>query len=111
MEGFITDLRQKLSKDSVILTAIHPDFAAAYERWSDIDRKKPAGIIQPANEQDVAVLVSEYTHIRFQAVARQLLSCLLLCLLCRSVKLVLQELHLCPPQGAIANGQWLRMVW
>ena len=111
MESFITDLHQKLSKTSVILTAIHPGFAAAYERWTDIDRKTPAVIVQPANERDVAVLVSEYALIKFLTVARQLLSYLLLPLSCRSVKPMPREFHLCPPLGATANGQRLRMVW
>lgn len=57
MENFVTALHHKLSTNSVILTASDPGFEAAYERWTNIDRKTPAVIVQPANERDVAVLV------------------------------------------------------
>ena len=57
MEKFIRDLRDKISKDSTILTKDKAGFASAHERWTDIDRKTPAVIVQPANEHDTAMLV------------------------------------------------------
>ena len=58
MESFIKTLVHKISKDSAVLTEDNPGFAAAHERWTDIDRKTPAVIVQPASEQDIVVLVS-----------------------------------------------------
>ena len=58
MGSFIASLSGKISKESKILTKNDPGFAAALQRWSDIDRKEPAVIVQPASEHDVAVLVS-----------------------------------------------------
>lgn len=69
MENFVKALHQKLSSNSVILTALDPGFETAYERWTDIDRKTPAVIVQPANEQDIAVLVREYPPSQSVAVA------------------------------------------
>ncbi|KAI4243011.1 MAG: hypothetical protein L6R40_003702 [Gallowayella cf. fulva] len=57
MDTFVSDLRSKLSDHSRILTPANPDFAAASERWSDIDRKTPAVIVQPAGEEDIVVIV------------------------------------------------------
>ena len=74
MESFVTDLHQKLFKTSVILTESDPRFAAALERWTDIDRKVPAVVVQPANERDVAVLVSQYPPSQCLAMALQLLT-------------------------------------
>ncbi len=62
MESFIKTLHQKISEHSAILTEDSPGFAAAHERWTDIDRKTPAVIVQPASEHDIAVLVS-YSHV------------------------------------------------
>lgn len=59
MDTFVSDLRSKLSDHSRILTPANPDFAAASERWSDIDRKTPAVIVQPAGEEDIVVIVGE----------------------------------------------------
>ena len=50
-------LRQKLSKDTLVLTKEDPGFSSAHERWSDIDRETPSVIVQPASEHDVTVLV------------------------------------------------------
>jgi len=58
MEDFIQKLHYKISTNSAILTQKDPRFAAAHERWSDIDRKTPAVIVQPTSEHDIAVLVS-----------------------------------------------------
>ena len=74
MENFVTSLHHKLSRNSFILTALDPGFEAAYERWTDIDRKTPAVIVPPANEQDVAVLVREYPPFQSVAVAGQTLT-------------------------------------
>ncbi|KAL8805833.1 MAG: hypothetical protein Q9182_001745 [Xanthomendoza sp. 2 TL-2023] len=54
---FVSDLRSKVSEDSQVLTQGDPGFAEANERWTDIDRKTPAVIVQPVTEHDVAVLV------------------------------------------------------
>jgi len=63
MESFIKDLYRKISTDSAILTEDSPGFAAAHERWTDIDRKTPAVIVQPTSERDIAVLVSQLPHV------------------------------------------------
>lgn len=70
MEKFIKDLRGKISKDSTILTKDSAGFAAAHERWTDIDRKMPAVIVQPANELDTTVLVRLCPHIRLSYIMR-----------------------------------------
>ncbi|KAL8724367.1 MAG: hypothetical protein Q9166_007988 [cf. Caloplaca sp. 2 TL-2023] len=57
METFISDVRTKISKDSRVMTPRDLDFAPANERWTDIDRKTPAVIVQPSCEAEVAVLV------------------------------------------------------
>lgn len=57
MQSFIKSLHDKVSKDTTILTKDDLGFASAHERWSNIDRKMPAVIIQPASEHDVSVLV------------------------------------------------------
>ncbi|CAL8578068.1 hypothetical protein XPA_003869 [Xanthoria parietina] len=57
METFISNLRPKLSDSARILTPSDPDFIAANERWTDIDRKIPAVIVQPACENDIVKLV------------------------------------------------------
>ena len=59
MESFISTLRPKVSKDTVILTKADSDFAAANERWTNIDRETPGVIVQPSSEEDVIVLVCE----------------------------------------------------
>lgn len=58
MESFTHILRSRISEDSTILTKSSPGFTAALERWSRIDLKIPALIVQPVSEQDVATLVS-----------------------------------------------------
>ncbi len=58
MEAFIQNLRYKISTNSAILTQNDPKFLVAHERWTDIDRKTPAVIVQPTSEHDIAVLVS-----------------------------------------------------
>ena len=58
MESFIKNLHRKISDDSAILTEDSPRFAAAHERWTNIDRKTPAVVVQPTSEHDIAVLVS-----------------------------------------------------
>ncbi|KAL9634420.1 MAG: hypothetical protein Q9204_003008 [Flavoplaca sp. TL-2023a] len=63
MNTFISDMRPKLSKSSRILTPSDPDFAAANERWTDIDRKTPAVIVQPTCEDDIAVLVAKVAFV------------------------------------------------
>ena len=57
IEHFLRELRPKLSNDITILTEDCPGFRSAYQRWSDIDRKKPAAVVYPKNENDVAILV------------------------------------------------------
>lgn len=59
---FINDLRQKLSKETVFLTAVDLGFSSALQRWTDIDRKTPGVVAQPASEDDVALLVSRFPH-------------------------------------------------
>lgn len=59
MENFIRDLHYKLSKGPAILTKEEAAFEAAYERWTEIDRKTPAVIVHPACEQDLAILVEK----------------------------------------------------
>ena len=59
MGTFISDLRPKLSEPARILTPSDPDFSAANERWTDIDRKTPAVIVQPACENDMVELVGQ----------------------------------------------------
>ena len=72
MENFIGNLRQKLSKASKILTKDDAEFATAHERWTDIDRETPAVIVQPANEQDIALLVNRSPHFLLFHMIRQL---------------------------------------
>jgi FAD/FMN-containing dehydrogenase len=62
MEDFIQNLRYRISTNSAILTQDDPRFPAAHERWTDIDRKTPAVIVQPTSEHDVAVLVSYFSQ-------------------------------------------------
>ena len=57
MKSFLNNLHGKVSTNTTILTKDDLAFASAHERWSNIDRKTPAIIIQPATEHDVAVLV------------------------------------------------------
>ena len=59
METFISDLRPRLSEPARILTPSDPEFSAANERWTDIDRKTPAVIVQPACENDMVKLVGQ----------------------------------------------------
>lgn len=65
METFISDLRPKLSEPARILTPSDPDFSAANERWSDIDRKTPAVIVQPACENDIVKMVGQPPSLEF----------------------------------------------
>ncbi|KAL9003412.1 MAG: hypothetical protein Q9188_003717 [Gyalolechia gomerana] len=58
LEDFISRLRDKISKGSRVLTPGEPEFTRANERWTEIDRKTPAVIVQPAAEEDVAIIVS-----------------------------------------------------
>lgn len=59
VETFISGLRPKLSQPARILTLSDPDFSAANERWTDIDRKTLAVIVQPACENDMVGLMSQ----------------------------------------------------
>lgn len=65
MDTFISDLRPQLSEGSRILTPSDADFSAANERWTDIDRKTPAVIVQPACEDDIVVLVGQPRTVAF----------------------------------------------
>ena len=65
METFISNLRPKLSDSARILTPSDPDFIAANERWTDIDRKIPAVIVQPACENDIVKLVGQAPSLEF----------------------------------------------
>ena len=56
-ESFVNSLHDKVSKDTKIVTKDDVNFASAHERWSNIDRKTPTLIVQPATEHDVVVLV------------------------------------------------------
>lgn len=58
MEELISNVRYKISKGARVLTQGDPEFAVANERWTDIDRKIPAVIVQPVSEDDVAMIVS-----------------------------------------------------
>ena len=62
MESFISNLHTKVSKDTVILTKNDSDFAAANERWTDIDRETPAVIVQPTSEEEISLLVSNWRY-------------------------------------------------
>ena len=57
MGSFLESLHGKVSANTTILTKDDLGFASAHERWSNIDRKTPAIIAQPATEHDVVVLV------------------------------------------------------
>lgn len=57
--NFATLLNNKLFQDSNIFT--DPDsseFKEILQRWSDIDLKVPAAIVQPVKEQDAVTAVS-----------------------------------------------------
>ncbi|KAL8956225.1 MAG: hypothetical protein Q9193_006191, partial [Seirophora villosa] len=54
---FMADMRRQLSKGSKVLTQGDPEFAKSNERWTEIDRKTPAVVVQPVSEDDVAVIV------------------------------------------------------
>ncbi|KAL8738825.1 MAG: hypothetical protein Q9181_000429 [Wetmoreana brouardii] len=59
MDNLVQNCHDKLSKDSAILTEGNPLFAAAHERWTDLDCNTPSVIVQPKSGQDVTVLVKE----------------------------------------------------
>ena len=58
VEGFVKRLHDQISSESKILTEGDPAFHTALERWTDIDRKAPAVVVQPINESDIAKTVS-----------------------------------------------------
>ena len=57
MEAFVQDLHEKGLDNSKVLTEGDPKFELAHQRWTDIDRKVPAVIVQPTNEHDIAKVV------------------------------------------------------
>ena len=57
MEAFSQDLHERVLDKSKVLTEDDPKFELAHQRWTDIDRKVPAVIVQPTNEHDIANVV------------------------------------------------------
>ncbi|KAI4116242.1 MAG: hypothetical protein LQ345_003305 [Seirophora villosa] len=51
---FMADMRRQLSKGSKVLTQGDPEFAKSNERWTEIDRKTPAVVVQPVKAANVA---------------------------------------------------------
>lgn len=55
---FLSELGNSLSPDSKVITDHDSsDFVASMERWSNYNLKVPSAIIQPANEQDIVLVV------------------------------------------------------
>ncbi|KAG8526328.1 uncharacterized protein KY384_000321 [Bacidia gigantensis] len=53
----VESLRDKVSKGTPILTKDDNEFTDAHVRWTNIDRKTPAVIVQPLSEDDVVAVV------------------------------------------------------
>lgn len=54
----LSDLKQRLSAEARVITdASHKDFQLALLRWSDVDVKIPAAIVQVTNEFDAVQTV------------------------------------------------------
>ena len=61
MDSLIRELLVQMPSEAKVLTQDRPEFEEAHQRWTDIDRKTPAVIVQPTSEYDVATLVSSTT--------------------------------------------------
>lgn len=56
--NFLSELKQSLSAEARVITdASEKDFQLALLRWSDVDVKIPAAIVQVANESDAVQTV------------------------------------------------------
>ena len=73
IDTFKSDLRPKLPNGLRILNPSDLEFSTADERWTDIDRKTPAVIVQPACEDDIAVLVSQPRTVAFDTMPEWLI--------------------------------------
>ncbi|KAL8716457.1 MAG: hypothetical protein Q9220_000364 [cf. Caloplaca sp. 1 TL-2023] len=69
MDDFSLAIRQNASAATKVLTPLDTDFAAANERWTNIDHKTPRVIVQPATEADIAVVVKASHNARLPFVA------------------------------------------
>lgn len=63
---FLSELKQSLSAEARVITdASQKDFQLALLRWSDVDVKIPAAIVQVANESDAVQTVCSSTMLQY----------------------------------------------
>lgn len=57
MQAFTKELYEQILDQSKVFTQGDPKFELAHQRWTNIDRKTPAVIVQPTHEHDIAKVV------------------------------------------------------